>query len=186
MDLCKLDIKARTFTVEDVVFKPQHLLKQSRPSKPLADFFYPRLPDDLDVCQVATLQAYEQRTSEFRNSVEGEDKSTLFLSWFGKHDPVTSSTNAQWIKTCLQEAEVDVGVFKAHSTREAASSKAAWSGVTVSDILLAADWSSGSTFQKSYHRPSNTSNRSSFGTAVLASSDASNLHVDMETEPFKM
>jgi len=76
---------------------------------------------------------------------------TPFLSLIGKHDPVTSSTIAQWIKTCLQEAEIDVGVFKAHSTRGAASSKAAWSGVTVSDILQAADWSSESTFQKFYH-----------------------------------
>jgi len=42
MDLSRLDIEFRTFTAECVVFKPQHLSKQSRPSKPLADFFYPR------------------------------------------------------------------------------------------------------------------------------------------------
>jgi len=65
------------------------------------------------------LQAYEQKT----NSVKGEDKLTLFLSWIGKHDPVTSSTIAWWIKTCLQAAGIDFGVFKA---RGAASSKAAW------------------------------------------------------------
>ena len=97
MDLCKLDIKSRIFTAQGVVFKPQHLSKQSRPSKPLADFFYPRFPDDLDVCPVTTLQAYEQRTLEFKNSIEGEDKSTLFLSWIRKYDPVTSSTIARKI-----------------------------------------------------------------------------------------
>ena len=67
----------------------------------------------------------------------------MFLSWIGKHDPVTSSTTAQWLKTCLQEAGIDTGVFKAHSTRGAAAFKAAWSAWGHNfDILQAADWSS--------------------------------------------
>jgi len=143
MDLCKLDIGSRTFTVQGVVFKPQHLsTKQSRPSRPLADFFYPRFLENPDVCPVTTLQAYKQRTAEFRALKDGKGKTILFLSWIGNHNPVTSSTIARWIKTCLQEAGIDSGVFRAHSTRGAASSKAAWSGVTVSNILQAADWSS--------------------------------------------
>jgi len=91
------------------------------------------------MCPVTTLQAYELKTREFRNLGNSEGKTTLFLSWIGKHDPVTSSTIAQWLKTCLQEAGIDTGVFKAHSTRGAATSKAVWSGVTTSDVLQAAD-----------------------------------------------
>jgi len=78
-------------------------------------------------------------------------KTTLFLSWIGKHDPVTSSTIARWLKTFLQEAGINTNIFKAHSIRGGASSKAAFSGV---EILQAADWSSESTFQRFYHRPS--------------------------------
>ena len=64
-DLSKLDIQSRTYTSASLIFKAQHLSKQSRPSKPLTDFFYPRFPDDTHVCPVATIQAYERRTLEF-------------------------------------------------------------------------------------------------------------------------
>ena len=98
---------------------------------------------------------------------------------------MTSSIIARWIKTCLQEAGIDNGVFKAHLTRGAASSKTAWSGVTVSNILQTADWLSENTL-KFYHHSFDTSNKSSFGKAVLASARTSNVHVDMETEPSEM
>ena len=185
MDLSKLDIQHRTYTSTGLVFKAQHLSKQSRPSKSLSDFYYPRFSDDTDVCPVATIQAYEQRKIQFRTPMSVTGKTSLFLSWIGKHEPVTSSTIARWLKTCLQEAEIDTGVFKAHSVQGAASSKAAWSGVTISDILQAADWSSETTFQRFYHRPTDD-NKSSFGMAVLSSVGTSNLHVDMETEPSEM
>ena len=70
----------------------------------------------------------------------------LFLPWIGKHEPITSSTIARWLRTCLQEAGTDTDAFKAHSVRGAAYSTGAWSGVTISDIFNAADWSSETTF----------------------------------------
>jgi len=88
------------------------------------------------VCPVTTLQAYELKTQEFRHLGNSEEKKTLFLSWIGKHDPVTGSTIAQWLKTCLQEAGIDTGVFKAHSTRGAAASKAAGSRLVIRKHLL--------------------------------------------------
>jgi len=106
------------------------------------------------VCPVTTLQAYELKTVEFRNFWKSNEKTTLFLSWIGKNDPVTSNTVARWLKTCLQEAGTDTEVFKAHSTRGAETSEATWSGVTISDILLVADWSLERTFQRFYHRSS--------------------------------
>ena len=153
LDLSKLDIRARSFTSTGVTFKAQHLSKQSRSSKPLADFFYPRYPEDKTICPVVTLQAYEDRTSEFRALSTDNQKTSIFLSWIGKHDPVTSSTIARWLKTCLSEAGIDTEILKAHSVRGASSSKAATAGVTTADILQAADWSSESTFQKYYHHP---------------------------------
>ena len=67
-----------------------------------------------------------------------------------------SSTIARWIKTCLQEAGIDVTIFQAHSTWAASSTKAALSGLTVEEIMSAADWSSKGTFQKFYYKPSHS------------------------------
>ena len=113
VDLSKLDIRARTLSEAGVTFKAQHLSKQSRASKPLADFFYPRYPEDQTICPVVTLQAYEARTLEFRAWSTENRKTLLFLSWIGKHDPVTGSTIARWLKTCLAEAGINTEIFKA-------------------------------------------------------------------------
>ena len=187
VDLSKLDIGARSFSEAGVTFKVQHLSKQSRASKPLADFFYPRFPEDQTIFPVVTLQAYEARTMEFRARSTGNKKTLLFLSWIGKYYPVTGSTIARWLKTCLTAAGINTSIFKAHSVRGASSSTAASVGVTTVDILKAADWSSAGTFQKFYLRPTiDSGDKSSFGTAVLSSAQASNLRVDIETEPSKM
>ena len=91
------------------------------------------------------------------------------------------------VETCLSEAGIDTEIFKAHSVRGISSSKAATAGVTTADILQAADWSSESKFQKYYHHPIlEQKDKSAFGRAVLSSAEASNLHVDMQTEPSEM
>jgi len=77
-------------------------------------------------------------------------------------------------------------MFKAHSVRGALCSTAAWAGVTTTDILRAADWSSERTFQTFYHCKEDSSSRMAFGVSVLASAAISNLHVDMETKPSEM
>ena len=170
VDLSKLDIRARSYTSAGVTFKAQHLSKQSRSAKPLADFFYPRYPEDENICPVTTLQVYEAKTLEFRALSTDHEKALIFLSWIGKHDPVTSSTIARWLKTCLNEAGIDTGIFKAHLARGSSSLKAAASGVTTADILQAVDWSSESTFQKFYHHPlQESTDKSAFGRAVLSS-----------------
>ena len=145
------------------------------------EFFFPYYLHDDSLCPVRALQAYERSTEPF---MAKNSSPTLFLSWIGKHEPVSSSTTARWLRTCLQEAGIDVNTFKAHSVRRAACSSAAWSGVTVADILNAADWSTETTFQQFYHRA--IQDKSSFGTTVLSSADISNIHVDMETEPSEM
>jgi len=106
----------------------------------------------------------------------------LFLSWIGKHDSVSGSTIARWLKTCLTEAGIDTDTYKAHSFRGASNSTALSAGVTTADILKAADWSLVETFQKFYlHSTNDSDGRPSFGTAILSSAQASNLHVNIET-----
>ena len=175
-DLAELDLNNRSYVPEGVVFQPSHLSKQSRPSHNNISFFFPRFMEDKCLCPVETLKAYERKTTPFRNNA-GENR--VFRSFIGKHGPVTSSTIARWIKTCLQKAGVDTAKFKAHSTRAAAATKAAMSGLTVDEIMKAADWSSEGVFQKFYYRPQHSVE---FGSSVLAAS-ASKSHVDMETEP---
>ena len=81
---------------------------------------------------------------------------------------MTSSTIARWLKTCLSEAGINTEIFKAHSVRGASSSTTAAAGVTTSDILQVADWSSVSTFQKFYLRYSkNTEDETSFGSVFF-------------------
>ena len=179
-DLSKLDIKLRTYTSKGVRFQPSHLSKQSRSTIPVKEFFFPYYAADKSLCPVMALQTYEERTASFRS----EKSSYLFLSWIGKHEPVTSSTIARWLRTCLQESGIDTDTFKAHSVRGAACSTAAWSGVTISDILNAADWSSETTFQRFYHKE--LQDKTVFGSTVLSAANTSNLHVDMETEPSEM
>jgi len=53
------------------------------------------------------------------------------------------------------------------------------SGLTVDEIMKAADWSSEGVFQKFYYRPQHSAE---FGSALLVTS-ASKSHADMENEP---
>lgn len=170
-DLSILDIQTRSFVANGVVFRPTQLSKQSRSSRPLTDFVFPAFQDDDTICPVNALKAYEARTEQFRHTSSGEFKSKLFLSWIGQHNPVTSSTIARWLRTCMAEAGIDINIFKPHSIRGAACSKAAGAGVTVKDILDAADWSSEGTFQRFYHRQED--GRVTFGSAVLSSQGSS-------------
>ena len=101
-------------------------------------------------------------------------KTRLFLSWIGEHKPVTSSSIVRWLKQTMKDPGINVGIFKSHSVRGAACSKAAGVGVTTKQILEAADWSSEGTFQKFYHRNLDGGNKTKFGTSILASQGASN------------
>ena len=171
-DLVKLDLRFRRFTPEGVVFQEAGLAKQSRSGKPRAKFFFPAFTDRV-LCPRATLQTYERRTESPR----------LFLAVVKPRKLVSPSTLAKWLKTLLEKAGIDTGIFKAHSIRGAAVSAAANAGVTTSDILRAADWSSESVFTKFYYKPVRFG---TFGAAVLSKGGSNTLQtttVDMETEP---
>ena len=99
------------------------------------------------------------------------------------HKPICSSTLARWLKSLLERAGIDTDTFKAHSVRGAATLAAARAGVTTSDILKAAGWSSESVFTKFYYKPVQSG---TFGAAVLSKGGSNTLQtttVDMETEP---
>jgi len=51
------------------------------------------------------------------------------------------------------EAGIDSRVFKAHSTRRAATSAALSAGISIPEIVCLADWTNETTFKKFYYRP---------------------------------
>ena len=65
----------------------------------------------------------------------------------------------------MEKAGIDTSVFKAHSTRGAATTAAANAGITTDDILKAADWSSDTVFKRFYYKPTRDVR---FGQSVLA------------------
>ena len=67
----------------------------------------------------------------------------------------------------LKLAGIDVSIFSGHSVRGASTSAAAGAGVTMNDIMQAADWSTESVFHRFYYRPSHDT---SYGRTVLSSS----------------
>ena len=77
----------------------------------------------------------------------------LFLTAVPKYHPATASTIARWIKAGLAKAGIDTNIFKTHSVHSASTSAATDAGISISEILEAADWSSAPTFEKFYYRP---------------------------------
>ena len=136
----------RSFKSNGVVFRPVHLAKQSRSSKPLADYFFPGFAEDPTIYPMVTLKAYKERTESFRAKLPVDSRFQLFLSFIGQHTPVSSSTIARWLKCFMAEAGIDISIFKAHSVRGASCSTAVGAGVTTKDSLDAADWSSEGTY----------------------------------------
>lgn len=161
-DLAGLSLDHRKYSPEGVTFAPTKLAKQSKQSKTLTEFFFPSFPGNKLLCPVTTLRVYEERTRERQND---NNRSQLFIAIIRPYNPVVSSTIARWIKSVLTKSGINTDIFKAHSVRGAAVSTAAKEGVTINDILKAADWSGEAVFQKFYYKPEN---KDTFGAAVLS------------------
>jgi len=164
-DLANFLLPNLKFLPEGALFMPACPSKQSRIGKPLKEFFFPAFEVNPNLCPVNAIKVYTKRTERVRKS-EG----SFFLTAVPDHHPATATTIARWIKTGLSRAGIDISIFKAHSVRSASTSAAADAGVTVPEIMEAADWSSASVFEKFYYRPHRSLR---FGHSVISS--ASNL-----------
>ena len=110
-DLASLQIDRCWFSPEGTAFLPAALVKQSRQGKALTEYFFPSFPHNRELCLVATLRQYINVTSSPRQ----ERTVKLFVAIVNPNHPVSSSTIAQWLRDTLQQAEIDVGIFGAHS-----------------------------------------------------------------------
>ena len=93
------------------------------------------------------LKEYIRRTESIR-----KNEKQLFISFHKPYAAVARSTISRWLKDVLYEAGIDVGTFKAHSTRAASCSRAKKDGVPIEDILRNAGWANDSTFKKFYNK----------------------------------
>ena len=142
----------------NISFKMSKVLKHNKPSRNDNEIILPSYPDNKNLCVVTYMNAYINRTKPFRQSTQ------LFLSFIVPHKPVSKETISRWLKIVLQKAGVDTKVYKAHSTRAAATSSV-YKDVDITTIMKAAGWSNAKTFATYYNKK--TEKKTAFGRAVL-------------------
>ena len=134
-------------------------VKQSRPGYRAPSVVLQAYPADSSLCVSTYLKEYLRRTKPLRGS-----ESKLFISFTKPYKQVSSETISRWIRLVMELAGVDTKVFKPHSTRAAATSKAKAASVPLHEILRTAGWSSSRCFDQFYNKPVETS---TFASAVL-------------------
>jgi hypothetical protein len=117
-----------------------------------AEIAVPRFTDNINLCPVLCLEEYLRRTQAYRKDVAG----ALFLALRTPYQVVSVDSVRRWLRALLEESGIATEVFKVHSIRSAASSKALGQGVPIDTILSTANWSSTHTFVKFYRRDINT------------------------------
>jgi len=162
-DLAALDRDYMRWTPTGVHFTVVQLTK-TRSSGPPRTVYYSALPNDRDICPVTNLRQYIEMTASYVSTMAPKPVFITSKKPFRRARPATLG---HWIKDTLKLAGVDTERYTAHSTRSASTSQARRKGVLMSDILKVANWTSRSTFERYYHKPSEPS---AFTRAVLQSS----------------
>ena len=162
-DLAVLDRDYMRWTASGIQFTVVQMTK-TRTSGPPRTVFYPMLREDPDICPVTTLRKYITVTTPCVATFE--TPKPVFITSRKPFRRARPATIGHWIKDTLRAAGVDTERFPAHSTRSASTSQASMKGVPIAEIVKAANWSSSSTFERFYHRPSDPS---AFTKAVLQS-----------------
>ena len=142
-----LNIKNMKRGVSRYSFMITDMLKQSRPGYIVKPLEFSAYPVNRKLCVYTVLNEYLKRTKHKRSS------DYLLVSYIKPFGQVTTATISRWIKTVLHKSGIDVNVFKAHSVRSAAATKANARNVPLKDIMKLAGWTSESTFKKLYLKP---------------------------------
>ena len=122
------------------------------------------LKNGAKILLLVAVALYLTRTATWRSS----SGSQLLLSFRRPHRPVATSTVARWLRSVLEASGIDMEIFRAHSTRGAATSAAAKAGISTEHILKTVDWRRASTFRRFYWRDI-ASTATPFQDAVLSS-----------------
>lgn len=147
---------------EDIEIKiPTHLKTTRRKGAIQPTLRLPFFRERAELCVAQTLKFYLSKTSILRNS-----QKNLLISYVKPHGAVKEDTIGRWIKSALHQCGVEEQ-YTAHSTRHAATSKAAAQGVSIEEIHRVAGWSAKSkVFADFYCRPVKI-NENKFARTVL-------------------
>ncbi|KAJ8043466.1 hypothetical protein HOLleu_10559 [Holothuria leucospilota] len=133
---------------DQVSFHFHELLKQHKPGNRNSTLKLRSYPPDRRLCVVTYLRQYIQRTSNIRGT-----ERYLLISYKKPYKRVTTSTIARWIKEVMKAAGINTNLYKAHSTRAAATSAASSNDLPITHILKQAGWSNEKTFRTFYEKP---------------------------------
>jgi hypothetical protein len=149
--LTKIVIDPHFFDVQQgvILVRLRELPKGARPNNPnLKDLIkIYQFSDDIELDPYAHVLEYISRTKNLRGT-----QLRLFLSYTAPYKPVTASTIGKWIVSFLKVLPGGSNAT-AHSVRGVASTYAEVKGVSLDNILLAADWSNANTFFQHYRIP---------------------------------
>ena len=104
-DLHSLDLKFRSYRYVAVSFIIPGLTKTRRLGPP-REVFYAQLEENIKLCPVTSLRAYEKKTEGLRHP----SNTSLFISVKKPHLPVSSQTLSRWIKNFLSEAGIQTSL----------------------------------------------------------------------------
>ena len=143
------------FSSSRVQLRPRGLEKTSRPGHTVKAITVEAC-EDLDLDPVSHMKEYVARTQPLRKT------EVLFVTLTKPHTAAKRTTLASWLK---QAIALSGQWGSAGSTRSVSTSTALNRGVSLEEVLEAADWTRSSTFSRHYYRPDVGV---AFGTAVLA------------------
>ena len=140
-----LDTRNMTLTKSSVTFRVGDPIKTTRPNRHIEELRFRAYAPDRRLCIVTALSHYLKRTAAIRPST------VLILTTKYPFQPASRDTIRRWTKDLLTSAGIDMSIFSPHSTRAAATSKAACH-VPLQTILKTAGWANPSTFVKYYQK----------------------------------
>jgi len=137
---------------KEYIFYFDEVLKTSRKGVKAQEVHLMPYPPDRRLCIVTVLKQYISVTKELRQDTH------LLVSYVKPHKRVSTDTVGRWLRQVMARAGVK-DVYKAHSCRAAATSKAK-TLVPMDIIMKAAGWANVNTFRKYYDKkvPENMGN----------------------------
>ena len=108
-------------------------------------------PHEEKLCVVSRCSVYLERTNPLRGN-----ETRLFITHQKPQKKKGRDTIRRWIRQIMTRAGIDISVYKPHSVRSAASSKAKANNASLQEIMKPAGWSSAATFARFYDKKIDT------------------------------
>ena len=100
------------------------IIKTSAPGSYQPSLCLPFFLENKDLCVAITVMLYLEKTELLRGKCD-----QLFITIKRPYREVSTQTISRWTKRCLRNSGIDTSIFKAHSSRHAATSAASERGL---------------------------------------------------------